>query len=154
MDGSGEVLDAMAHRKLAVSYFNATWDLMEKKDRSRDEADRMIHMAHASRFHWEIAGTEVNIARGEWQVSRVYAILGRGEPALYHARRCLEVTEAARLGGFDVAFAHEAMARAHAALGEKEAARRFADRAKSVGAAIEEQHDREHFFRELATIAL
>ena len=38
----------------------------------------MIHAAHASRFHWSRAeGAEsVNLARGEWQCSRVYAVAG------------------------------------------------------------------------------
>ena len=36
----------------------------------------------------------VNLARGEWLCSRVYATLGRGEPALWHARRCVEINEA------------------------------------------------------------
>ena len=45
----------------------------------------MIHAAHASRHHWAAVGTGVNLARGEWQISRVYVTLGRGEPALFHA---------------------------------------------------------------------
>ena len=31
----------------------------------------MIHAAHASRYHWSQVGTKANLARGEWQVSRV-----------------------------------------------------------------------------------
>ena len=54
----------------------------------------MIHAAHASRYHWGEVGDDVNLARGEWQCSRVYAVLGRGEPALWHARRCVEIAEA------------------------------------------------------------
>ena len=36
-----------------------------------------------------------NLARGEWQVSRVYVLLGRAETAIWHARRCLEHCEEA-----------------------------------------------------------
>jgi hypothetical protein len=38
-----------------------------------------VHSAHASRYHWGAAGDAdeaVNLARGEWPCSRVYAILG------------------------------------------------------------------------------
>ena len=49
----------------------------------------MIHAAHAARYHWSKVGTKANLARGEWQVSRVYTVLERPEPALYHAHRCL-----------------------------------------------------------------
>ena len=59
----------------------------------------MIHAAHASRYHWSKVGTNANLARGEWQVSRVYTVLDRAEPALYHAHRCLTHVEAgARTG--------------------------------------------------------
>ena len=42
--------------------------------RSREDDDRMIHAAHASRFHWGEAPEckPENLARGDWQVSRVY----------------------------------------------------------------------------------
>ncbi len=41
---------------------------------------------HTGRYHWRRAGEPVPYARGEWQCSRVYAVLGRSEPALHHAR--------------------------------------------------------------------
>ena len=65
------------------------------------QVDEMIHAAHASRFHWSRAEgvTTINLARGEWQCCRVYAVLGRGEPALWHARRCLAYVEAADADG-------------------------------------------------------
>jgi hypothetical protein len=44
----------------------------------------MVHMAHASRFHWDNVGDDQNRAIGEWQVARVYAVLGRAESALFH----------------------------------------------------------------------
>jgi hypothetical protein len=72
----------------------------------------MLHAAHASRYHWGQVGEPVNRARGEWQCSRVYATLARAEPALYHARRCLELAERYNLSTFDVGAAHEAIARA------------------------------------------
>ena len=54
----------------------------------------MIHAAHASRYHWGEVGDDVHLARGEWQCARVYSVLGRAEPALWHARRCVELAEA------------------------------------------------------------
>jgi hypothetical protein len=66
----------------------------------------------------------VNFARGEWQISRVYSVLGRPEPAIIHAERCLEHSLAAGLPAFDVAFAHEALSRAHSIAGQMWAAQR------------------------------
>jgi hypothetical protein len=79
------------HRKFAVELFNLTWSLLDKKDRTKEDDDRMIHAAHASRFHWGEIGTPLEFERGEWQISRVYSALKRSEPATYHAKRCLEI---------------------------------------------------------------
>ncbi len=86
-------IDAVTHRQLAVDLFNSVWTLLERTDRSTAEDDDMLHAAHASRHHWGEVGEPVNLARGEWQCSRVYAVLGRAEPALWHARRCLALCE-------------------------------------------------------------
>src|SRR5947208_2829758 len=80
--------DRRWHRKSAVSLFNEVWRLLEKR-RTPAEDDRMIHAAHASRFHWGEVGTAANRAIGEWQASHVYSLLCRPEPATYHAVRSL-----------------------------------------------------------------
>ena len=46
------------HKKQAVGAFNATWDLIDKAERTVDETREMIHLAHASRFHWGFVGAE------------------------------------------------------------------------------------------------
>ncbi len=140
------------HKQLAIELFNLTWDLMDKKDRTQAETDRMINAAHASRYHWEIAGTALNIARGEWQISRVYALLGRAEPCLYHAERCLQVTLENDLNDFDLAFAYEAMARACHLEGDVVETAKYYTLAQDAGAEIAEEDDRTYFFDELHTI--
>lgn len=140
------------HRKFAVDLFNQTWGLMEKEDRDQTEIDRMINGAHASCYHWSIIGEAVNLARGEWQISRVYAVLQRSEPCLYHAERCLKITLEDKLKDFDLAFAYEAMARAcHLADNEAETAK-YMILAEDAGAQIKDKDDRDYFFSELHTI--
>ncbi|MCU1589764.1 MAG: hypothetical protein JWP11_1020 [Frankiales bacterium] len=139
-------------RQLGVDLFNEVWREMARTDRTPDDDALMVHMAHASVHHWSKVGTEANTARGEWQVSRVYAVVGRGEPALWHARRCLEVCERAGLVDWDLAFAHEAMARAYSVLGDAEQARRQVEAARAVQ--IAEDDDRELVHKDLATIPL
>lgn len=141
-------------RTLAAELFNATWRLLEKPDRTPDEDDEMLHCAHASRYHWIRAGTRVNGARGEWQCSRVYAVLGRPEPALHHARRCLELCESAPddLDEFDLPFAYEALARAHAVAGDEGEARHWIARARDAGEAISDEDDRALLEADLETI--
>jgi hypothetical protein len=136
------------HRQLGVDLFNEVWRLMK----SREDDDRMIHAAHASRFHWGEAPecNPENLARGEWQISRVYTVVGLAEPALRHAQRCLALCEANALGDWDLAYAYEAIARAHKTAGRL----READEYKKLAAQapIAEDDDREQLEQDLATL--
>jgi DNA-binding transcriptional MerR regulator len=146
-------LDPATHRQLGVDLYNSTWTLLEKADRTSAETDEMIHRAHASRWHWARVGSDVNLARGEWLCSRVYATLGRGEPALWHARRCVEIDEAStNRQSWDVPSAYEAMARASFAAGDATAGRAWKAKAAAAVAAIPEADDRETIEQDLATL--
>jgi len=144
--------DQHNHRQLAVDLFNHTWELLDKSERTQADMDEMIHAAHASRYHWSQAGTAVNLTRGEWQISRVYSVLGRGEPAHYHARRSLEICQENKIGDFDLAFAYEALARAASVSGDAKAVKENLALAKAAGEKIAEQDDKEYFFAELENI--
>jgi hypothetical protein len=148
----GDLLSVRDERDLAIRYFNSVWDLMERQGRTTDEDDLMIHMAHASRFHWGQVGQPENVARGEWQVSRVYAVLRRPEPCRYHAERVLDLCVANGIADWDIAFAYEALARAHAIAGETEEARAMTERALEATEAIEQDEDRRIVLADLETI--
>ena len=148
------------HRKMAIQLFNHTWDLIDKGDtRTPDESDEMIHSAHASRYHWGIVVVSgkypktgpMNLERGDWQISRVYALLKRSEAALYHALRCLNTCEEHKIGDFDIAFALEAMARAYNINGDPKSKEYF-EKAKKAGEAISNEDDKKYFLNELETI--
>ena len=140
------------HRRLAMDLFNRVWELLDKTDRTASEIDEMIHAAHASRYHWGEIGTPLEFERGEWQISRVYSTLKRSEPALAHAERCLEICEANGIGDFDLAFAYEALARAHAVSGDVTKTREFTALAEAAAAAIEDEGDREYAIGEIANV--
>lgn len=139
------------HRQLGVELFNDVWTLL-KSDRTPADDDEMVHAAHASRFHWGKVGTAENLGRGEWQISRVYSVLGRAEPALYHARRYLEICEQNGIGDWDLAFAYEALARASRVAGDEEAVRGYVRKAREAGEQIAEQDDRELFESDIAEL--
>jgi DNA-binding transcriptional MerR regulator len=145
-------IDASDRRGLAVDLFNHVWTLLERTDRSALEDDEMLHAAHASRYHWGEVGEAVNLARGEWQCSRVYSVLGRAEPALWHANRCLALCEEHGIADWDVAFAHEAVARALRAAGDHPGADAAVARARQAAVAIAEDEDRELLLSDLATV--
>jgi hypothetical protein len=143
-----------SERELAARLFNDTWVLLQQQTRTPEEDDRMIHMAHASRFHWDNAGDDQNRAIGEWQVARVYAVLGRGEPAVFHARRCLDY--ASRPGADDwlMAGAHEGLARALAVSGDLPAAREACEVAVRLLAQVGDPADREAIEADIGTLPI
>ena len=149
--GTGSVTD---QKLLAAQLFNETWRLMEQEERTGQDDDRMIHTAHASRYHWGQVPTAppAHLARGEWQISRVYTVLGRAEPALHHARRVLNLCQENGIGDWDLAFAYEALARAHAIAGDAGQAREFTDRALAAAEDIADSEDRDLVLADLETI--
>jgi DNA-binding transcriptional MerR regulator len=150
--GEPTTVDAGTRRALAVELFNHVWTLFETPDRTPPQDDEMLHAAHASRYHWGEVGEPLNLARGEWQCSRVYAVLGRAEPAMWHARRCLALCEEHGIADFDIAFAWEAIARAARVAGDHAEADAALARARELAAAIAEDDDRELVLGDLATI--
>ena len=151
-DRPGSHLDKDTERRVAVALFNDTWRLMENDARTAADDDRMLHTAHASRHHWEVVGTPVNLARGEWLCARVYAVLARAEPSLYHAQRDLDLCRQNEIGDWDLAFAHEALARAHAVGGDAAAARAATEQALACGEDIADDEDRAMLLADLETI--
>lgn len=140
------------HRKCGVDLYNHTWTLIEKAGRTPEEDDEMLQAAYTSRYHWSRVGGPVEFARSAWQLSHVYALLKRADQALYHAERCLQLCEANSIGDFDLAFAYEALTRAHAVAGNAEARAHYLELAKSAGAQIKEADDRDIFFDQLAAM--
>ena len=146
------LLDVDTERGLAASLFNLVWDLLDLPSRTPDEDELMANAAHASLYHWVRVGEPVNEARGEWQVSRVYSVLRRGEPALHHAHRSLALCEQHGIGDFDLAFAFEALSRAHMVAGDATEASRLAAVARTAADRIAEEEDRQIFLCDLADL--
>ena len=147
-------LDTTTRRALAAGLFNHTWTLLDLPTRTAAQDDEMVHAAHASRYHWGEVGIAVNLGRGEWLCSRVYAVLGRAEPALHHARRCVELTESnPDREDWDLAAACEAMARAQLVAGDRVAAAAWAARARAALADIADLEDRAPIEADLESLA-
>lgn len=141
---------SQAHYQFAVDFNTQTWELLEKKDRTRNEDIRMLDFAHASLAHWRAVGGVVRHQRGEWLVSRAHAALGEGVQALKHAQLCFQLLEnnKSEMDDFDIAFAYEAIARGYAVNGEKKESLKFMEMAQKAGEAIASKEDRDIFFAE------
>lgn len=145
-------VDRPTHRKIGAHLFNYTWSLLDRGKYTAEEADEMLHAAHASRYHWGSAGGPLQRSIGEWQISRVYAVLGRPEPATYHARRALEIAVRHRLSSFYVAYGHEALARARQVAGDAQATLRHLRVAQRLGSKVRDADDRRMLLEDLNTI--
>lgn len=140
------------HKKFAVTLFNKTWDLIDKKDRTKEDDFKMIHCAHASRYHWGEIGHPFNLERGEWQISRVYSLLNKGIQALEHGKRCLEICKDQNIKDYDIAFAYESIARAHSVLEDIENKEKFIKLAKEAAENIKKKEDKDYTLNEINNI--
>jgi tetratricopeptide (TPR) repeat protein len=140
------------HRSEAVAASNATWELLDGRDLTADEADELLGRAYAAAHHWRRAAgaTVVNNARASWLLSRVHAVLGHGDVAHHHAQRCASLTAGAPddMSDFDHAYVFEAQARALACLGRLDEAGEAYRRAKAVQ--IADDQDRTIMHADLA----
>lgn len=145
-----------AHRHFGVELNNETWRVLAAggpgDGATDEEREEFLYGAYASLYHWTQTPTATiaNRARGEHLVSRAATAVGRFELGMRHANRCLELCEAdpEAVEDWDLAFAHEAIARAAAGAGDMETARRHHRTARTLGAAIAEQGDRDVFIEE------
>ena len=145
-------VDSGVHRTLAIEANNSTWEFLGKDpaDISLTEAEEMTRRAYAAAYHWARAeGTgPANEARAEWLLARVWVARGNGSVALGHAERCLSVCDSHGLVDFDLAYAHEAMARALACCGDSAGARQHLGLARAVD--IADRDDRAQVESDLA----
>jgi len=141
------------HQHFAIDLNNKVWGLLENSNRTESENQSLIWAAYASLYHWSEIGQPVNIQRGEWMVSRVWAVLGCAEQAIYHAERCRELTEKLALTGFDLAYSWEAIARAYACvkpdMRQSDKALEYFNNAKIAGGKIEGEENIKLFFADL-----
>lgn len=123
-----------AHRWFAVELNNLAWELIELPQRTADEAQRMIHAAHASYWHWLQVGSTINHQRALCLLATAYGAAGDGPAAVRYALQCTAMSE--QTGDdqtpFDRATASGCAARAHALAGAAEDAAAWRDRAREA----------------------
>lgn len=139
-------------KEQAIACFNKTWDYIDMAERSAKDDLEMIHCAHTSRYLWGLVGTPLHHERGEWQVAKVYTLLGKGEQALYHAQNCLDICLAEGIADFDLAFAYEGMANAHKVLGNTDLVKSYKEKALIAAESIEKAGDKDYTLGEIAKI--
>lgn len=153
LSGDGQGLDVITERQAAMDLFHRTWRYLDREDRTAEHDAAMVACAEASLWHWRRVGAPTQWAIGEWQCSRVHAVLGHGEEARAHALRSLEIAEADRVDDFVPASAHEALSRAYAVLGDFDAAREERNAAYRLALELDSE-DRDVIEHDLGTIPI
>lgn len=140
------------HKKLSADCFNRAWELLDKKERSKDEDERMISLAHASLAHWRmrIDCADRNLSISYWQISRVYAVLGQGDNAARYGGLCLHVS--GKEPPFYLAYAHEALARAAVLNKQRALFDTHLAEAKTLAAKVTDADEKKMLEDDLATL--
>ncbi|MFM9136332.1 MAG: VOC family protein [bacterium] len=149
----GDAIAIDVQRQIAVDLVSLTWSLLDRVHRSPAGDAAMVRVAESSLWHWSQVGSPTEQAIAEWQCSRVRATLGEGAPALEHAERCLRLSSQNRVDDIVPASAHEALARAYAVLGERDAALEQRNLSYRIAVDLDED-DRVIIEHDLATLPL
>jgi hypothetical protein len=143
-----------AHRFFAADCFNRAWNLIDKPDRTPDEDQQMIQLSIASVWHWTQRDdcTPTNLSVGYWQVSRIYAILGRAGNARRYGQLCLGASQAEGVLPFYLGYAYEALARAESVAGNVQRRDAHLASAREVAGRLPDPEARQALLADLATI--
>lgn len=144
-----------AHLYFSVTCFNAAWDLMDKAERTQEEAEQMIRLSLASHWHWTQREdfTKTNESVAHWQTSRIYALLGQAENARRYARFSLTAASADGVAPFYVGYAYEALARAESIDGDHAKIESYLLKAHEMAKQITDAEERKMLEDDLGTIA-
>ncbi len=112
------------HRAQAIECNNAAWELFDKADRSVHDDEDLLRRVYASAYHWQRASGRgpVNEVRSLYMQAKAHLGVGNAQAGLQYAQRCMAETTGLGLQDFDLAYAHEMMARSLQAVGRSEEA--------------------------------
>lgn len=132
----------LAHRWFSADCFNRTWAYLDQAERSDEDRETMLSLAHASLAHWRDRpdATPQNFAIGYWLLSRVYAVLEIPAPALRYGRKSLELSEG--VSPFCLAYGHEAIARGSRVAGNEADHLTHLELARALVPQIDDPEDR------------
>jgi hypothetical protein len=137
------------HEKIGKQTNGGIWAVLDNEKPSTDELEDALELAYTSRYHWKQVGTLTNDVRAVYMISRVFAHMKKGEPAVHHANKMLELAKKAEKedsenwGDFDMPFVFEATAKAHAAAGNKAECKEFKKKSQDLIDKLADEQDRQ-----------
>jgi hypothetical protein len=114
---------AGAQRWFAVEFNNEAWNIVEAPEKSSDQLERLLHLAHGAYLHWSAVGDSLNRQRALDLLAHAYATARRGALALEYAEQAWRLSEqhGDKQTPFDRAAACATMAVASSAAGRSDA---------------------------------
>jgi hypothetical protein len=144
-----------AHMYFSADCFNRVWGLLDKASRSPEEDQRMIELCLASVWHWTERDdcTDTNMSIGYWQASRVYAMVGLPDEARRYGQLCLKASQGPDILPFYLGYAYEALARAEAAAGNGDEARRHLNASRRIAEGLPNPEAKKQLLADLDALA-
>jgi len=142
----------LAHKYFSANCFNMAWQLIEKTDRTPDDDEQMIRLAHASLWHWTQRSdcSDKTLSIGYWQASRVHALLGEADNARKYAQLCFDKTPVDE--PFCLGYAYEALARAESIANNGEKAKEYLAEAWRHAEGVTDSKDKQLIVDDLKTL--
>jgi len=132
-----------AARALAVTGNNLACELEARPSRTPEERALMLQAAQAGLDFWSVAGGWLETERAHYRLAMSCLVAGDAERAGRHAAQCRAIVEENGGDPFESFFAHEVLARARHASGDRPGALGAADQAEAILARLEDASMRE-----------
>ena len=142
MPNSSDATDAQAwHKRFAMSCNNRAWDLSTEV-RTPAQDREMLNAAHASAWHWEHVGSELNRMRATMLLAEIHALLGMGPSALAFAETMRAYFTTRETLDWELAFTHTIYAHAAHAAGRLSEYREAYQQATEAIGSVAKEDDR------------
>ena len=142
-----------AHLHFSTACFNSTWDLLDNSNRSEEDNEEMVRLAHVSLWHWTKRShcTAKEISIGNWLLARVYAVIGQPDNSRSYARLSLHHAPADQ--AFFVGYAYEALARAEHVAGNHDAKEEYLHKAQEHAERVADNEEKKMLLMDLESLS-
>lgn len=131
------------HRFFAITANNAAWDISESLENVLNHTE-LLDAAHASAWHWRVAGTTINQMRSTMLLALIHARMDMGPSAWNYAESMKKYfTEISETPDWELAFVYAIHAWAALACGKLDEYKVSHHKASECLEAIKDPEDRE-----------
>ena len=130
------------HRFFAITANNAAWDISESLENVLNHTE-LLDVAHASAWHWRVAGTTINQMRSTMLLALIHARMDMGPSAWNYAESMKKYfTEISETPDWELAFVYAIHAWAALACGKLDEYKVSYHKASECLEAIKDPEDR------------